>query len=298
MRFRTLATAILLCAKLAFADPIALSQHSEVHTRPAFSPGGQYLLVGAGTSKNPIFNLWDVPKGKLLQTIPAPEVGEPLGGEPVTASFSADGKTFAVLFLYSKTRKVRVQVWREGQLLKEISGDNWSPDVNVSLSPDGSMLLEQAWDFGDSSDRSSQRVVLLSDLKKSRTLKNGSFREWSPDNKLLVFRDQKPVKEDPFTGQKLGTHSLPFRDDENVKYGKSGWPLLGGTNLGLRFARRMGKGKAELFDQSNNQVLASWPQLYGDTYDPKKRFYTIVTAEGVIFIDLKASDAAHALKTL
>jgi len=94
MQFAKILATLCLCAGLASADPIALKQPCEVRSTPVFSPGGQYLLVGAGTPKAAVWNLWDVPKGQLVRTFRAPPAAETYGIEPASASFSQDGKIF------------------------------------------------------------------------------------------------------------------------------------------------------------------------------------------------------------
>ena len=190
MQFAKILAALCLCAGLASADPIALKQHSQVRSTPIFSPGGQYLLVGAGTAKKAVWNLWDVPKGQLLRSFSAPPAAETYGIEPASASFSKDGKTFALLFIYDKLRSVRVQVWRDGQLLYDQPGKGWYPDASVRLSPDGSLMVLSGWDLSEKVDRSASRVVAVADPKRYRILQHG-FNRWTDDNQLVVSIDDK-----------------------------------------------------------------------------------------------------------
>lgn len=87
MQFAKILATLCFCAGLASADPIALKQPCEVRSTPVFSPGGQYLLVGAGTPKAAVWNLWDVPKGQLVRTFSAPPAAETYGIEPARRPF-------------------------------------------------------------------------------------------------------------------------------------------------------------------------------------------------------------------
>lgn len=288
---------VLLAARLAWADPIALRQVTEVRSHPIFSPGGQYLLVGAGTQLGAVWNLWDVPAGKLMQTIAAPKEAETYGVETTAASFSQDGKTLAVVFIYDKLRKVRAQVWRDGKMLYEQVGKDWTPDTHIDLSPDGSMVVMSGWNLGGGKGGRSgdAMVVSLAEPRRTRLLKHW-FRAWSNDNKLIVSDGDKGLKEEPVSGATL--EEIPTQKRERETYGKSGWPRLGGNDLSIRYEKRMGKGRADLFVESTGAVIASWPQLFGYSLDPKGNFIAAVTKEGVIFIDLKATAKSGALRTL
>lgn len=288
---------LLLATGLAWAVPIALPQNTQVRSNPVFSPGGQYLLVGAGTQLIAAWNLWDVPGGKLVQAIAAPKEAETYGVETAAASFSQDGKTLAVVFIYDKLRKVRAQVWREGKMIYEHLGSNWSPDTEISLSPDASMVVMRGWNLGGGpKDRTGDtRVVSLLDPKQTRLVKQG-FRDWTSDNKMLVSDGDKASKVEPISGAVL--EEIPTQPRKRDTYGKMGWPVLGGTDLTIRYEKRMGKGRADLVFQSNGKVIASWPRLFGYNLDPKGNFIAAVTSEGVVLIDLKASAQAGALRTL
>lgn len=288
---------VLLAASLAWADPIALPQQTEVRSNPIFSPGGQYLLVGAGPHLQAVWNLWDVPTGKLLQTIAAPKEAETYGVETTSASFSQDGKTLAVVFIYDKLRKVRAQVWRGGKMLYEQVGKDWTPDTHIELSPDGSMVVMSGWNLGGGAGGrgGDARIVSVNEPQKTRLLKHW-FRNWSSDNKLLVNDGEKALKEEPLSGETL--EEIPTKERERETFGKLGWPPLGGTELIIRYEKRMGKGRADLMNQSSGKVIASWPQLFGYNLDPKGNFIAAVTKDGVILIDLKATAKAGALRTL
>jgi len=297
MQFAKILAALCLCAGLACADPIALKQHCEVRSEPVFSRGGQYLLVGAGTSKSAVWNLWDVPKGQLLRSFSAPAAAGASGIKPVSASFAADGKTFALLFTYWDLGSVRVQVWRQGQVLYDQPGKGLEAYPFISLSPDGSLLLLSGWDLADKPGRDSSRVVTVADPKRYRNLKK-AFSRWTDDNQMVVAYPETLIEE-PWSGkirQSTPLEAKKYGDKKNS--GKSGWPYLGKTDLGLRFEKLMGKGRADLFEQSSGKVLASWPRLWGLVLDPKEKIQAVVTDEGVVLIDLKASQQAHALKTL
>lgn len=289
--------ALLLATGLAWAVPVALPQKTQVRSNPVFSPGGQYLLVGAGTPLNAAWNLWDVPGGKLVQAIAAPHEAETYGLETAAASFSRDGKTLAVVFIYDKLRKVRAQVWREGKMIFEHQGTDWSPDTVIALSPDASMVVMGGWNLGgETQGRSGDtRVVSLLDPKQTRLIKQG-FQDWTSDNKMVVSEGDKAHKVEPLSGVVL--EETPTQTRERETYGKMGWPVLGGTDLTIRYEKRMGKGRADLVYQSNGKVIASWPQLFGYNLDPKGNFIAAVTSDGVILIDLKASAKAGALRTL
>lgn len=289
--------AVFLSVALAWAVPIALPQKTEVRSNPVFSPGGQYLLVGAGSPLEAVWNLWDVPTGQLVQTIAAPKEAETRGVETTSASFSQDGKTLAVVFVYDKLGKVRAQVWRDGKMVYERLGKNWTPDTAIALSPDASMVVMSGWDLdGGVKGRSGDtRVVSLVDPKQTRLLKR-TFREWTQDNKLIVSSGDQGFKEEPLSGATLET--LPTQPRSPAGSGKLGWPILGGTDLTIRYEKLMGKGRADLVYQSSGKVIASWPRLFGYNLDPKGNFIAAVTKDGVLLIDLKASAAAGALRTL
>ena len=286
-----------LAAGLAWGEPIGLPQTTGVRSSPTFSPGGQYLLVGAGTPLAASWNLWDVPAGKLVQAIAAPKEAETYGVETAAASFSGDGKTQAVVFVYDKLRKVRAQVWRDGKMVYEHVGTNWSPDIEIALSPDASLVLLRGWNLGGATKgrTGDTRVVSLLEPKQTRLVEQ-SFRGWTVDSKMLVSDGDKAFKVEPLSGAVL--EQIPSKGRERQTWGKMGWPVLGGTDLTIRYEKRMGKGRADLVYQSNGKVLASWPQLYGYSLDPRGNFIAAVTKEGVVLIDLKASAAAGTLRTL
>lgn len=295
---------VLILTLVGWAEPIALKQRTEMEATPVFSPGGQFLLVGGGTARHPVWNLWDVPKGQLVRTFATPPSGRKDDiTSPFCASFSADARTIAVGFLYSQPRKVRVEVWRGDDLVWQHDGKEWSPDAYFALSPDASAIAMRGWQLG----KTQGRVEMLTAPRQGRDLPSG-FSAWTVENQLLVTASVQDARSGKVlrtfnTGQFQVKHGPQGSEivegkPEAERFGKSGWPFLGNTDLGLRFEKFMGGGRAELFVHTGGKVLASWPQLYGHAFNLKKTILAVVTADGVILIDLEKTNSQGQLQTL
>lgn len=294
--------AVLLTIAAVAAPDVSLAQQCSVHCSPVFSPGGQFLLVGAGEPLKSRWNLWDVPAGRIVTSIvPAADLKDKVHCEPVAASFCADGKTYATCFIFGDSRKVAVQVGREGRELWQFIGSEWTPDVDVQLSPDARFIYLQglSWTPGQKETRS---LACVAEVGQNPSHEVSGFRGWSEQNQLLCADGEAILARDPaslkvvqrWDNAYLEKTRTAFRvrsgSPEQEKYGPGGWAYLGKSGLGLRFEKRMGKGKAEIFIQKSNQVLASWPVLHGHCLNADQSILALVTSSGVVLVDLAQTE--------
>lgn len=288
------------------AQEVSLRQTTSVHQTPVFSQGGQFLLVAGGEPKSPCWNLWDLPKGKLVQTFAAPR---PALNELVQASFSRDAKTIALAYGNPRGGDLVAEVWRDGKKIGSTQHMGYNLDTNVAISPDGSRLL-LARLGREPRGKHVEKLFHLATNKMDSYSPPWSFLGWSPENQLfcsgdgsiqLVHPDTRKVSQRWKDSQ---AHLVRTREGWQIKnapepkFPPSGWAYLGRFDLGLRFEGRMGKGQVEIFRQSSDQVIAAWPEINGYQLSWNERILAVSTQQGVVLVDLEKTEQSGRLAVL
>lgn len=161
---------------------LVLKEHTIGVSSVAFSRDNKRLA----TAGEEVY-VWDVPSGKILQTINARAVG--------SVAFSPDGKRLATA---SDDKTVRVYELASGKELLVLEGHT-KPVVSVAFSPDGKILASGGHDL-------TVRLWDAATGQELRTIAGGRFRTFSSDGKRLVSSAGKIAKVwDAGTGLELAT---------------------------------------------------------------------------------------------